>query len=74
MKFLNIKLLSENFEDIHSCEMSLILTILLFSPEHPSPGIVSLEEVVHPVQLRLVKVCVVEEPLPVPGQKARLLH
>ena len=54
--------------------MTLILTIVLFSPEHPSPRIVSPEEVVHSVQLRLVKVGVVEEPFPVPGQKPGLLH
>ena len=54
--------------------MSLILTIVLFSPEHSSPRIVSLEEVVHSVQLRLVKVGVAEEPFPVPGQKPGLLH
>ena len=50
------------------------LDITLLSPEHPSPGIVGLEEVVHPVQLRLVEVGVVEKPLPVSGQKAGLLH
>ena len=50
------------------------LYIALLSPEHPSPGIVGLEEVVHSVQLSLVEVGVVEEPLPVSGQKAGLLH
>ena len=44
------------------------------SPEHPSPGIVGLEEVVHPVQLRLVEVGVVEEPLLIPNQESSLLH
>ena len=39
------------------------------APEHPAPGVVLLEQLVQPVQLRLGELCVVEQPRLVFGQE-----
>ena len=38
--------------------------------EHPTPGIVLFKQLIEPIQLRLIKLCVVNQPLLVLGQQA----
>ena len=55
--------------EVHSCQPWREESGKLTS-EHPTPGIVLFKQLIEPIQLRLIKLCVVDQPLLVFGQQA----